>query len=121
MPTGIVQVWFGAKGYGFITPDDGGEDVLAQVNCLGGGNYYLEKRDAVTFEQERNPRNNKMRCSTCSKTDGSDKPPDSRLGWSRMIEMREGCAADLIDGSFWTTFPGKVPEIVWVGPWERRD
>jgi len=32
--------WFDAsKGYGFITPDDGGKDILLHVTCLRAGGY----------------------------------------------------------------------------------
>ena len=51
MTTGVVK-WFNAdKGYGFITPDDGSDDVFAHFsNIQGGGFRSLDEGDKVEFE-----------------------------------------------------------------------
>ncbi|MGG5257206.1 cold-shock protein [Phycicoccus avicenniae] len=43
--------WYDAdKGFGFVTPDDGGADVFAHVRDLGGGLDGLEEGDRVTYD-----------------------------------------------------------------------
>ncbi len=51
MPTGTVK-WFNAiKGFGFIQPDDGREDVfIHHSGIVGGGFKSLEEGDRVTYE-----------------------------------------------------------------------
>jgi CspA family cold shock protein len=48
--TGTVK-WFNTqKGYGFITPADGGKDVFVHVNSLAPGVRALAEGQAVSFE-----------------------------------------------------------------------
>lgn len=51
MAQGIVK-WFNAeKGYGFITVDDGGQDVFVHYSAIDMTGYkVLEDGQAVTFE-----------------------------------------------------------------------
>ncbi len=48
--TGVVK-WFNSqKGYGFISPDDGSEDVFAHYrNIVGSGHRNLEEGQHVEF------------------------------------------------------------------------
>ena len=52
--TGIVK-WFNSqKGYGFISPEDGSEDVFAHYrNIVGSGHRYLEENQRVEFSIEQ--------------------------------------------------------------------
>ena len=58
MPMGTVRAFNTAKGYGFITPDDGGADLYAHVNAIewtpheSGG---IEQGERVLFEIEPGP------------------------------------------------------------------
>ena len=55
--TGIVK-WFNAeKGYGFITPDNGTEDVFVHFSAIVCDGYKkLEEGQKVTFDTEPDPR-----------------------------------------------------------------
>ncbi|HCX66691.1 cold-shock protein [Parvibaculum sp.] len=57
--TGVVK-WFDAvKGYGFIIPDDGRDDVLVHLSCLKqAGHEGLEEGATVTCEAVRRPKGN---------------------------------------------------------------
>jgi CspA family cold shock protein len=51
MATGTVKWFNGEKGFGFIAPDDGGEDVFAHFSAITGGGYRsLEEGQKVEFE-----------------------------------------------------------------------
>ncbi|MFT4187012.1 MAG: cold-shock protein [Aeromicrobium sp.] len=54
MATGTVK-WFNAeKGYGFIAPDAGGEDLFAHYNQIQGSGYRtLDENQKVEFEVEQ--------------------------------------------------------------------
>ena len=54
MSQGTVK-WFNAeKGFGFITPDDGGKDVFVHFSEIQGSGYRsLNEGDEVEFEVEQ--------------------------------------------------------------------
>ena len=63
--TGIVK-WFNAeKGYGFITPDDGSEDVFVHFSAIVADGYKkLLEGQKVTFGTEPDPKDpNKLRAT----------------------------------------------------------
>ncbi|MEQ3554678.1 cold-shock protein [Pseudonocardia nematodicida] len=51
MPQGTVK-WFNAeKGYGFITPDGGGQDLFVHFSAIQSSGYRtLDEGQTVTFE-----------------------------------------------------------------------
>ena len=57
MTDGTVK-WFNAeKGFGFITPDDGGSDVFAHFSAIEADGYRsLEEKQRVSFEVTQGPK-----------------------------------------------------------------
>jgi cold shock protein len=54
MARGTVK-WFNEeKGYGFITPDEGGEDLFVHYSSIEGSGFRsLEEGDVVSYEPTR--------------------------------------------------------------------
>lgn len=57
MATGTVK-WFNeTKGFGFITPDDGGADLFAHFSEIQGSGFKtLKDGQRVTFEVKQGPK-----------------------------------------------------------------
>ena len=53
MPTGTVKWFNDEKGYGFITPDDGGRDLFVHYSSIDGGGFRsLAEGAKVNYEEE---------------------------------------------------------------------
>jgi CspA family cold shock protein len=57
MATGTVKWFNDAKGFGFITPDAGGEDLFAHFSAIQGNGFKtLKEGQKVTFEVTTGPK-----------------------------------------------------------------
>jgi len=57
MQTGTVKWFNNAKGYGFITPSDGSEDVFVHFSTIEGDGYKsLNEGQQVEFEHTQGPK-----------------------------------------------------------------
>eukprot|EP00755_Sulcionema_specki_P023086 Sspe_Gene.78030::Locus_48798_Transcript_1_1_Confidence_1.000_Length_741::g.78030::m.78030 len=57
-----VKSWHLAKGYGFVSPSDGTEDVYVGHETIGGG--YLQEGGDVYIEVSPGPRKKSLRVAT---------------------------------------------------------
>ena len=53
MSNGTVKFFNNSKGFGFITPDDGGKDVFVHQNGL---NDEINEGDKVSYDVEETPK-----------------------------------------------------------------
>ena len=57
MATGTVKWFNDAKGFGFIKPDDGGEDLFAHFTAIKGQGFRtLKEGQKVSFEVTSGPK-----------------------------------------------------------------
>jgi cold shock protein len=65
MTNGTVKFYNDQKGFGFIAPDDGGNDVFVHATALErAGIRHLGEGQKVSFETQRDQRTGKMAVST---------------------------------------------------------
>lgn len=64
MNNGTVK-WFNSqKGYGFITNEEGGEDIFVHYSAISSNGYKsLEEGQRVTFDIERDPKSRKVKAA----------------------------------------------------------
>lgn len=82
MPSGTVKKWIGDRGFGFIAPDDGTDEVFVHMKVLENGNDYLTEGEAVEYEAEWNEEKGKMSATACSGgyNGGEWTPPNKGFG-----------------------------------------
>ena len=86
MPQGTVK-WFNSdKGYGFITPDDGSEDLFVHHTGIAGGGFKsLEEGEKVTYEAVQGRRG--MQAENVSKGPSSERGFERRNTLTVPVEV----------------------------------
>eukprot|EP00449_Zooxanthella_nutricula_P011823 CAMPEP_0198517792 /NCGR_PEP_ID=MMETSP1462-20131121/18735_1 /TAXON_ID=1333877 /ORGANISM="Brandtodinium nutriculum, Strain RCC3387" /LENGTH=99 /DNA_ID=CAMNT_0044247367 /DNA_START=42 /DNA_END=338 /DNA_ORIENTATION=+ len=66
--SGTIKKFFTDKGFGFITPDDGSEDVFVHVKDNGGDEQFanVNSGDACTYDAEYDDRKGKYKAVNVS-------------------------------------------------------
>jgi CspA family cold shock protein len=88
MPRGVVKFFNSAKGFGFISPDDGGSDVFVHISALErSGLDGLDDGDQVSFEIEQDRRSGKSTAVDLQRLGSAGpsqrrSPPRDRQDWS---------------------------------------
>jgi len=67
--TGVIKNWNEEKGFGFIGPDDGGEDVFCHKTALNGAEM-LNRGDKVRYDEAFDERKGKQRAQNVTLAGG---------------------------------------------------
>ena len=94
MPRGVVKFFNGAKGFGFIAPDDGVADIFVHVSAVErSGLAGLNEGDQVNYEVEADRRSGKPAAIDLEVTGSSPVPRAPRSGPPRSFDRRGGDGA----------------------------
>ena len=91
MPQVTVKWFNGEKGYGFISPDDGGEDLFVHYGGIAGGGFRtLEEGQKVSYEATRGQKGRQAENVTPAQETGTLSGSTRRLGLRRAYSGADG-------------------------------
>mmetsp|Transcript_69852 Transcript_69852/g.181841 ORF Transcript_69852/g.181841 Transcript_69852/m.181841 type:complete len:122 (-) Transcript_69852:26-391(-) len=70
MPSGTMKRWNADKGFGFIAPDDGGDDLFCHVSCLLDGDGSIQEGDTCKFKITYNDKKGKDQATDVTSSGG---------------------------------------------------
>jgi CspA family cold shock protein len=91
MTTGTVKFFNDSKGYGFIAPDEGGNDAFVHISAVEkSGMRTLRENQRVSFELQED-RRGKMAAVNLKSADDADQPSgDADSGGDETDEAPQG-------------------------------
>ena len=111
---GQLKTWNEAKGFGFVTPSEGGQDIFLHASALPKGTGVPTVGQTFTFEVELNPEGKKR--ATKVQLPGSGAPLPSRATpSSRTWESRAKRS------SFGTVVALLLVAVLGLGFWQKTD
>jgi len=63
MPKGVLKRWNAEKGFGFLEPTDGGEDVFCHVSAMMDGEGSVREGDLCSYKMTYDERKGKERAA----------------------------------------------------------
>jgi CspA family cold shock protein len=67
MPTGTLKFFNDQRGYGFITPDDGGTEVFLHVSAIERAGLRVSEGDRLSFDLVMDERKGKTNAQNIKK------------------------------------------------------
>eukprot|EP00441_Pelagodinium_beii_P017310 CAMPEP_0197662772 /NCGR_PEP_ID=MMETSP1338-20131121/54682_1 /TAXON_ID=43686 ORGANISM="Pelagodinium beii, Strain RCC1491" /NCGR_SAMPLE_ID=MMETSP1338 /ASSEMBLY_ACC=CAM_ASM_000754 /LENGTH=100 /DNA_ID=CAMNT_0043240763 /DNA_START=49 /DNA_END=347 /DNA_ORIENTATION=- len=74
MPLGHIVRWNAEKGFGFVSPQDGSEDVFCHVSDLQEGEGSVQEGDTVLYTEKWDERKGKYRAAEVELSAPGDRP-----------------------------------------------
>ena len=75
MPTGTVKFFNETKGYGFVAPDDGGNDAFVHISAVErAGMRTLRENQRIAYDLEEDRRGKMAACNLRSAEESTSEP-----------------------------------------------